>query len=1246
MKVQEISTYKKRAHWLILGLLSIILSYFTLLNAYAQRTNSTSEKNPRHFIRRWLALGPFIEGKTAPEAIEEDYLKQATGIPEAQFATPEGAPKAGDSAFLTLEGYATQERIWKILVLPEDGSVNRMFVEDGNVDFAVAYLLTFIESKEAMRRKLMIGSDDAVKVWLNGEVIHTAAVERGLMLYQDGVVVNLQKGMNCLMLKVADSTVRWGIAVGFADESGLHFYDTPSRQPVPLGKRLVRFSEPKVGIKPGMGKEGLWETYRYVDGLAGNQVCAIFQDKEGTMWFGTYNSVSRFDGVSWKTYTVKDGLAKGSVLAIFQDKKGAMWFGTESGVSRFDGVEWKTYTTEDGLAHGDVGAILQDKKGTMWFGTDGGVSRFDGVEWKTYTTEDGLAHDDVSAILQDKEGTMWFGTYKGVSRFDGVEWKTYTTEDGLAHNTVRTITQDKRGAMWFGTHHGGVSCFDGVSWTTYTTEDGLAKNHVRAILQDKEGTMWFGTWNGGVSRFDGKEWKTYTREYGLADNLVFTIFQDREGAMWFGTWDGVNRFDSISWTTYTTEDGLAHNDVNAIFQDKEGTMWFGTYGGGVSKFDEKKWTIYTTEDGLTSDHIFAIFQDKKGTMWFGTRNGVSRFDGVDWTTYTTEDGLTENTVRDVFQDKEGMMWFGTHNGVSRFDGVDWTTYAAEDGLAENTVRAILQDNEGTIWFGTEGGVSCFDGRNWRTYTTEDGLAHNDVDAIIQDKQGMIWFGTEGGVSCFDGRNWRTYTTGNGLAHNDVDAIIQDKQGMIWFGTSGGGVSKFDGTCCQNIDSRDGLASDYLKCVYMDRSGQIWFGTRFGGVNRFIPNKFPPTIHITQVLADEKTYPSPDDLKLHPGVKRVAFGFRASSFKTRPGKMKYFYQLVKKDLNWQGPTNEEIVEYFNLKPGLYTFRVQAVDRDLNYSHPPASVEITIPPPPFYKRTSFVVTVSGVGGVLLIIVIVLAVNQWRLSQKEQKRLRQELDDARQMQTGLLPETAPSVPGFEIYGFSQPAREVGGDFYDYLTLDANLICIALADVSDKGLRAAMNAVMTNGMLYEAAKSEQSAAGARGRAPLLLNALNAGLCSRLQHLTNVAFALFILDPQTRTLTYANAGQPLPLVKRQEDVWEAELIGGLPLGSMADYAYEENTIELQSGDCVILYTDGISEAINEAEEIYGEQRLIEAIRQADMDISAEEMINRILQDVMAFIGRAEQYDDMTLVVVRCLGDSSNGNLIVHQTQE
>ena len=296
------------------------------------------------------------------------------------------------------------------------------------------------------------------------------------------------------------------------------------------------------------------EGFQKMPGLAHNTVCAILQDAEGRMWFGTNGGVSLFDRISWKTYTTRDGLADNIVLDIIQAKDGAMWFATKyGGVSRFDGESWKTYTTENGLASDWIIDVMQDREESFWFGTgDGGASRFDGTSWETYTTREGLPDNFVHCVLQDKEGAFWFGTLGGVSCFDGESWKTYTKKDGLADDNVHAIYQDRDGVLWFGTEDG-ASKFDGTSWETYTTRDGLAYNFVHYVLQDKEGAIWFGTF-GGVSCFDGESWKTYTTRDGLADNEVYAIHQDKEGTIWVATCGGgVSQFDGVNWNTCAVE---------------------------------------------------------------------------------------------------------------------------------------------------------------------------------------------------------------------------------------------------------------------------------------------------------------------------------------------------------------------------------------------------------------------------------------------------------------------------------------------------------------------------------------------------------------------------------------------------------------------------------------------------------------------------------------------------------------------
>ena len=254
--------------------------------------------------------------------------------------------------------------------------------------------------------------------------------------------------------------------------------------------------------------------------------------------------------------------------------------------------------------------------------------------------------------------------------------------------------------------------------------------------------------------------------------------------------------------------------------------------------------------------------------------------------------------------------------------------------------------------------------------------------------------------------------------------------------------------------------------------------------------------------------------------------------------------------------------------------------------------------------------------------------QLHQQEQaeiQRIYKELEDARQIQQSLLPEKPPQIQGFDIAGTSLPAKEVSGDFLDYLYLGGN-IGIALADVTGKSVKAAMVAAMTNGMLHAEVRGQREIWNSP---KAILSQLNIALQPRLIHGMFAAMSLGILQTAEKRLLLSGAGMPYPILKRGEKIQEIE-VSGLPLGIMDDAEYEESSIDLEAGDLVALYSDGVIEAMNEAEEMYQTERLLDLVRQADSDLSAQGMVDWILKDVTEFAGDVEPADDITIVVVRC----------------
>ena len=982
-------------------------------------------------------------------------------------------------------------------------------------------------------------------------------------------------------------------------------------------------------------KHGTWKHYTYLDGLGNNNVRPIYQDREGFLWFGTYNGgVSRYDGAEFVNFTTDDGLAANSVWSIFQDRDGFLWFGTlENGVSRYDGEAFVNFTTDDGLIASSVWSIFQDREGFLWFGIrHGGVSRFDGEKFVNFTTNDGLITDSVLSIDQDRDGFLWFATAEGISQYDGDRFVNFRINDGLAHNFVWSIHQDQDGLLWFGTG-GGISRFDGNQFVNLTTSNGLVSDLVETIHQDRDGFLWIGTWDNGVSRYDGEKFVNFTTNDGLAANSVWSIFQDREGFLWISSpSEGLSQYDNSGFINFTTADGLAANYIYTIFQDRDGLLWFGT-DNGISQYDGKKFISFTTDDGLVHNFVRSIFQDREGSLWFGTSSGASQYDGEQFVNFMTNGELSFSHIRVFYQDRDGFLWFGTLLGdVYRSDGNQFVNFTISEGLAQNGVFSIYQDREGSLWFGTNGsGVFRYDGNEFVNFTTIDGLASNSVWAIHQDRDGFLWFGTtRGGVSRYDGEKFVNFTTDDGLAQNDVSSIYQDREGFLWFGTQGGGVSRYDGTSWTSLDTRDGLINNQVLKITQDSDGKLWFATS-EGATQYNPNRVPPRVRIVSVQSHKISAQagSLETIRDITTDTHVTIKYSSIDFKTVKEKRQYRVRIKEIDTDWREPTRADTFNINFDKPGTYTFEVVAIDRDLNYSTP---VSLTLTVVLSWYQSRWILYLLGSAIVALLTLCgILAYRYYQQRQQVlayQQEAVSELADAREMQMGLIPQTAPEVPGVEIAGVCSSARTVSGDFFDYVPLSNGALAVVLADVTGKGMKGAMNAVLSSGALHSVAQLEVSPSQ-------MLQALNNNLYPRFQRYTNCAMAILTINPEDKTLKYANAGIPYPMIKRGETDVQELLIDGTPLGAFQSSEYQETPpIELKSGNSIILFSDGITEASqrNNPNRFYMEtDRLAGLIKGLDKTMNAEAVIEAIINDVRDFSGDTQQNDDMTIVVIKVL---------------
>ena len=586
--------------------------------------------------------------------------------------------------------------------------------------------------------------------------------EGALWFGSDGGGVTRYDGRHFVTLTTDDGLVNNGVKAIYEDLDGSLWFGTTGG--------VSRY------------RDGAFLRSEIQDSLANREVRSVFRDRGGTLWFGTVgDGLWRYeaspsqqtaarkgeqDTTNAGTLTVfrrQDGLAGDTVQSIFQDRKGDLWFGGTGGVRRYDGREFTRLTMDDELAGTTVWSILQDRDDYMWLGTWGGLTRYDGRNLRSFTKDDGLPHNMVLWMQLDGKGDLWFGTWSGgLVRYDGESFETFTK--GLNSPYVGPIHLDRQGIFWVG-NGGGVTRYDPDTFASFGEEEGLPGGAVITSLKDRDGALWFGTAE-GVTRYEGSAITTLTTDDGLAGVPVQAAFQDREGFFWFGTPNGLSRYDGTTFTNFTTADGLASNSVTSIAQDGSGGLWFGT-PNGTSLYDGTRFSSFSTDDGLAGGAT-AITADRSGALWFGTGGGLSRFDGQEFVSYRSEDGLSEGTVQTVFCDSRGFIWAGTTDGVSRIDpahissGRDealFETFTVDAGLVDNRVISILEDGRHHLWFGTEGGLSRYDpskgreepgagrgGTVFQTMLQHDGLAGNRVNAMVEGTDGAIWIGTDQGAT--------------------------------------------------------------------------------------------------------------------------------------------------------------------------------------------------------------------------------------------------------------------------------------------------------------------------------------------------------------------------------------------------------------------------------------------------------------------------------------------------------------------
>ncbi len=262
----------------------------------------------------------------------------------------------------------------------------------------------------------------------------------------------------------------------------------------------------------------------------------------------------------------------------------------------------------------------------------------------------------------------------------------------------------------------------------------------------------------------------------------------------------------------------------------------------------------------------------------------------------------------------------------------------------------------------------------------------------------------------------------------------------------------------------------------------------------------------------------------------------------------------------------------------------------------------------------------GALLMLFLLVLEVG-------DRVVMKRDLEIAKEIQTWLLPASRPSVPGLDIAFATRPANTVAGDYYDVFPRAGpnpgqQKFVFAMADVAGKSIPAAL-------LMATIQASLKTLAAGPANLPELVSRMNQYACSNSQNGRRFTTAFLAeYEPATRTLTYVNAGHNAPVLRRQSGAMERLDQGGIPLGILEAAPYDAGSVVLQSGDWLVIFTDGVVEAENNLSEEYGEQRLLFVVH-SGAGLGPDQLLQSIMTDLDRFVAAAPQHDDVTCMLVK-----------------
>ncbi len=643
------------------------------------------------------------------------------------------------------------------------------------------------------------------------------------------------------------------------------------------------------------------------EGLSQSTVFSIAQDKQGHMWFATYDGVNKYDGYDFTVYQHDSNnpisLSNDIARVVSTDSQGRVWIGSRDGLSLYDAEKdiFRNYFYEREGKKTQINDIAEAGEDLLLTATPEGLLFFRIGESRFINDSLSQTFHRLDASTLKREGDhIYIGTYQGLYVYSIASGEVNPVTQALDQKRIQSVLRQSSTRLWVATEGAGlylINPMSGEVLKNYRHTPGhtksISSNYIRSLALDAQNRLWVGTFNDLNIYNEGSDsFQSYTHnpvdDSSLSQNSIRSIFKDNQGGMWLGTYFGglnyyhplKNRFRHIRQIPY--KNSLNENIISCIVEDERGDFWIGTNDGGVNLYrpQEEKFIHYRlpldSGTGIGSNNIKAIHVDESsGKVYIGTHAGglyvLDRKSGRILSYNTRNSKLPDDNIYAILPGEDGWLWLGTLAALVRFHPQQQmfrTIQHQADGQPFNQkqITCLFQDSQNRLWIAGEEALSLYRWQNDALYplslSTEDfPPARIFTNCIYESTDGTFWIGTRQGIYRYQEKDkeLRHYTTAEGLPNNVVYGILEDSFKRIWMSTNKGlscmqpGTEKF-----RNFTETDGLQSNQFNSFSYCRTstGQFYFGG-INGLTVFRPellldNPHTPPVTINRLRLFHRT----------------------------------------------------------------------------------------------------------------------------------------------------------------------------------------------------------------------------------------------------------------------------------------------------------------------------------------------------------------------------------------------------------